>query len=426
MPSPWLALPAGSDPAALARAVADAHDDFVATGTSRWRVRDVVFDSWRRSKDSGVDPDRSLPPVDLLDDALEAYRAAHPLADVMPVIRRLLVDDAVDSDLLVAVSDDVGRLLWVEGAPHLRSRAETMHFMPGAFWSEALAGTNAPGTALALDHSVQIYAHEHFSRIVQPWSCSAAPIHDPQTGRLLGVLDVTGGDSVAAPQSLALVQAAVEAVENELRLRRLQAKSSRPRRHVRPRLHLLAQDRARWEVAGASRVLSQRHSEILLLLVEHPAGLTSDQLGVLLDEQELADVTIRAEMSRLRAVLGAPCLASRPYRITQPLTTDVSIVEAKLAAGAVTQALDLYVGPVLPSSQAPGVVDVRERLAYRIRAAVLAQGEVADLVRYGETTQGRQDHEIWAAAAGSAAAAPEVRAMALARLAWIDKEFGRA
>jgi transcriptional regulator of acetoin/glycerol metabolism len=424
VPSPWLALPAGSDPAALSRAVADAHDDFVATGRSRWRIRDVVFESWRRSRDSGVDPDRSLPPVDLLDDALEAYRAAHPLADVMPVIRRLLVEDAVDSDLLVAVSDDAGRLLWVEGAPHLRSRAETMHFMPGAFWSEDLAGTNAPGTALALDHGVQIFAHEHFSRIVQPWSCSAAPIHDPQTGRLLGVLDVTGGDSVAAPQSLALVQAAVAAVENELRVRRLQSKPDRPRKHALPRVRVLAQDRARWEANGVNRLLSHRHSEIVLLLLEDPSGMTSEQLGVRLDEHELADVTIRAEMSRLRSVLGTTSVASRPYRITEPVTTDVSLVEAKLAAGAVTQALDLYVGPVLPHSQAPGVVEVRERLAYRVRAAVLTQGTVDDLVRFGETAQGRQDHEVWAAAR-SAAARPEVRSMAQARLAWIDQEFGQ-
>ena len=71
----------------------------------------------------------------------------------MPVIRRLLVDDATDAGLLVAVSDAAGRLLWVEGEHRLRTRAEAMHFVAGADWSEAEAGTNAPGTALALGHA---------------------------------------------------------------------------------------------------------------------------------------------------------------------------------------------------------------------------------------------------------------------------------
>ena len=90
-----------------------------------------------------------------------------------------------------------------------------MNFVPGADWSEASAGTNAPGTALALDRPVQIFGAEHLARQVTPWSCSAAPIHDPDNGAMLGVLDVTGGNDVATPQSLTLVRATVAAVEAE-------------------------------------------------------------------------------------------------------------------------------------------------------------------------------------------------------------------
>ena len=42
---------------------------------------------WRCRRE---DPDGAPPPVDLLDDDLEAHRAGHPLAPVLPVIRRLL------------------------------------------------------------------------------------------------------------------------------------------------------------------------------------------------------------------------------------------------------------------------------------------------------------------------------------------------
>ncbi len=124
-------------------------------------------------------------------------RATHPLAIAMPVIRRLLVEEAAEAGLLVAVSDAAGQLLWVEGDSVLRAQAETMHFLPGADWSEDSAGTNAPGTALALGRPVQIFGPEHVLRRVTPWSCSAAPIREPDTGAILGVLDLTGGPEVA-------------------------------------------------------------------------------------------------------------------------------------------------------------------------------------------------------------------------------------
>ena len=100
-------------------------------------------------------------------------------------IRRLLIDDAADPGLLVAVSDAAGRPLWVEGCPSLRARAEGMHFVPGADWSEASAGTNAPGTALAVGEPVQIFGPEHLVRQVTPWS--------PQGAFLTGDSDVLLG-----------------------------------------------------------------------------------------------------------------------------------------------------------------------------------------------------------------------------------------
>ncbi len=91
-----------------------------------------------------------------------------------------------------------------------------MNFVEGALWDEEHAGTNAPGTALAVDHEVQIFATEHFRHTVQDWTCAAAPIHDPATGQILGALDITGGDVVAHPHSLALVLAAARVAETRL------------------------------------------------------------------------------------------------------------------------------------------------------------------------------------------------------------------
>jgi transcriptional regulator of acetoin/glycerol metabolism len=54
------------------------------------------------------------------------------LASALPVIRRLLVDDATDSGVVVAVTAADGTLLWVEGDRSARRKAEAMNFVPGA------------------------------------------------------------------------------------------------------------------------------------------------------------------------------------------------------------------------------------------------------------------------------------------------------
>ena len=93
-----------------------------------------------------------------------------------------------------------------------------MNFVPGARWAETVAGTNAPGTAITVDRPVQVFAAEHFRRPVQAWTCAAAPVHDPATGRLLGAVDITGGDRLAHPHSLAFVRAVARAAESQLAL----------------------------------------------------------------------------------------------------------------------------------------------------------------------------------------------------------------
>ena len=85
--------------------------------------------------------------------------------------------------------------------------AGDMNFAEGTLWSEGGAGTNAIGTAIALDHAVQVFGPEHFTDPVQRWTCSAAPIHDPDTGAVIGVIDLTGDLSTVHPHSLAVATA---------------------------------------------------------------------------------------------------------------------------------------------------------------------------------------------------------------------------
>jgi hypothetical protein len=403
--NPWLALPTGRPGPEHVRRLRAAHERLVSgTELADDAIRSVVHDSWRRSLGSGVDPDGGAPPVELLDDDLIAYREAHPLATVMPVIRRLLVEDAEDDRMIVAVTDAGGRMLWVEGDSRLRSQAAGMHFVEGARWAEEVAGTNAPGTALAVDHAVQIYGSEHYRRPVQPWSCSAAPVHDPLTGVLLGAIDVTGGDHVASPHVLTLVRATVAAVESELRWQHREQAQRSPRRLLPPvqrpaaRLDVLGRERARLTLPSGPLELSLRHSELLVLLAEAAVvgeGRTTAQLAVECHPGDAAAVTVRAELSRLRRLVGADLVGSRPYRLLGRVDTDLDQVRRLLARGAVGSALEHYPGAVLPGSHAPGVAVARERVSALLRQAVLRSRRPELLLRYAQLPEARDDVVVW-------------------------------
>ncbi|MBF6237183.1 transcriptional regulator [Nocardia otitidiscaviarum] len=400
--NPWVAFRPGDDLGQLARRMSSAHSSFLAGAESLpvirpegESVRSVVLDSWRRSRSSGVDPDGFGDVVDLHGSELRQYRADHPTALIQPVVRKLLVEDAAESGLLVAVSDAQGRLLWVEGDSRVKDRALAMNFVEGADWSEDRVGTNAPGTALALDHHVQIFGAEHFNRAVHEWSCSAAPVHDPLSGAIIGAIDITGGPRVAAPEVLSLVRATVAAAESELRL--LLLESRKPLAATAARLEVLGPHRPTLTRGGERVRLSQRHAEILLLLAEHPEGLSADHLAILLDEAELDPVTVRAELSRVRKLLGEGGLGSRPYRLLIDLTTDVDEVRAALARGETAAALRAYPGPILPRSVAPGIDELRVELRERLRAALLRSGDRRLLARWTGSVDGREDVAAWTA-----------------------------
>ncbi|KUO19603.1 GAF domain-containing protein [Streptomyces dysideae] len=413
MTDPWVALEPGADPAERARLLRRAHETFTEVGTVPQPVRAVVADSWRRSARAGVGPDGTAS-VELGDGDLGSYRAEHQLARVMPLFRELLGTFAADGEHLLAVCDAHGRLLWVEGHPTTRRRAGLMNFVPGARWAETAVGTNAPGTAVALDRPVQVFAAEHFIRQVQPWTCAAAPVHDPRTGRVLGAVDITGGDGLAHPHSLGFVQAVARAAESQLALL-----APVPPATDTPELTALGRDEARLTADGRRIRLSRRHSEILVLLARHPEGLAGDELlCALYEDESVPPVTLRAELARLRRILGPGLLASRPYRLTVPVESDVSVVERRLETGAVTGAASAYAGPLLPGSQAPAVVRLRRRLADGLRTALIARRDPDLLADWAHAPWGEEDLDVWRALA-AVRPTPAVRA----RLAALESEL---
>jgi hypothetical protein len=216
-PNPWLAIDAATQPLLRARQVRLAWERFLGDGELA-AVRAPIADSWQRSHAAGIDPSGTRPAPQLADAYDTSARwEEHPLAAAAPLVRACLAATAEESGHLIVVSDADGVLLWVHGDPRVRREAaDSMNFTEGALWSERGAGTNAVGVALAADHAVQVFAAEHFNELVQRWTCAAAPVHDPDDGRLLGVIDLTGLLRTAHPSSLALAMTTAQAVESHL------------------------------------------------------------------------------------------------------------------------------------------------------------------------------------------------------------------
>jgi hypothetical protein len=408
-----------------------AHEELLERGTDPVGVRDIVADSWLRSAAAGVNADASQPPITLEGDVLADYQARHPLASVFPLVYEVVGRAAEECDSVLAVADARGRLLWVRGETAVLRRAESIRFVEGAQWDERHAGTNAPGTALRLDAAVAIKSAEHFVRPVRRWSCAATPVHEPGSGAILGVIDVTGGRAVDSPQTIAMVRAAAHMAESELARRSLVVASRYPEpgrarppggRQALPEIGLSGLGRSECSMSIGPRTfrLSPRHSEIMVILASCPAGLTGDELAYLVYPDDLISSTLRAELARMRALLGDQLLARRPYRLTCEVTSDWAAVSAQLAVGDLTEALRLYRGPLLPHSEAPGVVELRGDLDRALRAAILASGQPEFLVTWTKSRWGADDLEMWQRLCAVLPGSSPLRPIAVATAAKLD------
>ncbi len=360
------------------------HDAIIGGSRAALRPREVVARSWTRTLRAGLDPGGAERLAALAPEEVERRRRRSPLHEVVDELRQVVTLVADASQMLMVITDADGVILWREGSSRVRRQADTLGFGEGAEWTEERVGTNAIGTALAEAAPVQLFSAEHFEQAQHPWYCTAAPIHDPRTGELLGIVDVSGPALTLHPTITALVQTAVRMAElqlwqrHEQRLERLRASAAPllastsgplllvdahgwvahasgvsaervavPRAEraltvpglglclpeqvgggwlVRPagpdtrlRVTLDLRESPRIEVAGADDVwrggLTARHAQILRALHRvGRAGLTAAQLSIELYGDADHIVTARAEVSRLRRVLGA-VVETKPYRL---------------------------------------------------------------------------------------------------------------
>lgn len=148
---------------------------------------------------------------------LEMLRRASGLMEVLDEISHGLESLVAEGANILVVADAKGRVLWRSGSPAVLMNADRLGFVEGANWGEGSVGTNAIGTALVSQRAVQVFSAEHFLRSHHSWTCAGAPIRDPRTGQVIGVVDVSGPAPTVHPTTIALVDAVARLAESQLR-----------------------------------------------------------------------------------------------------------------------------------------------------------------------------------------------------------------
>jgi signal transduction histidine kinase len=222
--SHWLAVEAENDPLTRARELQRSWERLLADGAlgpelppgATAGLRPTIVESWRRSLATGLDPTDMLAPIEADESEVLERWFEHPLGSLAQDLIEQLRRVAAESRSMVVVADGSGLILHRVGDDSLKERAAEMNLVEGARYSEAADGTNGIGTALAADRAFQVFAFEHFNERHHEWVCSGAPVHDPVSGRVVGLVDLSSLWKAAHPRSLELVKTAARMMEQRL------------------------------------------------------------------------------------------------------------------------------------------------------------------------------------------------------------------
>ena len=329
------------------------------------QVNESIASSWQRSVSAAIPKERSAAPLLSL-----AQKQPSALDIALQYCGNDLKHVAEQSSMVIAVGDVGSTIIWTAASQQMRSAAERVHFVEGGQWGEEMVGTNALALSIKTRQSSCVFSNEHYMQSVQDWVCYAAPIIDPHSRQLLGVIDLsttwTNHNSLgilAAERCASIIQTALQEQQ-------------------RQQLYIRAFSIPQVLFNGKNLVLTPRQIEILSILALCPQGLNLETLHqALYGERKVSMGTLKAEMSQLRDVLGG-MLGSRPYRLLAHVEADFLQAENALDSGYVSSALQLYTGVFLAKTERPFLCAWRDCLESRLSDAIFKAKETDMLLKH--------------------------------------------
>ncbi|MGB0905697.1 MAG: sigma-54-dependent Fis family transcriptional regulator, partial [Mangrovicoccus sp.] len=172
------------------------------------------MESWKRSKAQGVDAACQASRKIIDEDQLYRRRDRNlALRRAASAAFKRLEPHLTDARTILILADADGVIIDAIGDENVLDEGQDIHLEIGGDWSEKTIGTNGIGTALKTGKASYVHAAEHFVEGVQSWTCAGAPIHDPFTQSVIGVVDLSGPPQIFQQHNVALVLATAREIE---------------------------------------------------------------------------------------------------------------------------------------------------------------------------------------------------------------------
>jgi DNA-binding CsgD family transcriptional regulator len=137
-------------------------------------------------------------------------RAARPVLDQ-------LAADLAGAPVAVLLTNERGQVVDRRaGDPWLLARLDRVRLAPGYVYAEDAVGTNGLGTALSQRSPATVEGEEHFADALTTVACAGAPIDDPRSGRVLGVIALTSLAGEGSALMLPLATRAAREIEQRI------------------------------------------------------------------------------------------------------------------------------------------------------------------------------------------------------------------
>jgi len=181
-------------------------------------IREVIVESWKRSKDYGVNPYSQDFPQSLSDEELKKrHKESSLLLKTAKPFMDSIYKIVQDTDFIIRLTDKDGFVLTHIGEEKIVNMYFSIGADDGYNVKEEFVGTTAIGMTLITGEPIQVVGGEHYLREYHKLTSSACPIKD-KSGTILGVLSITGSYKQVHPHTLGMVVAAAEAIEKEIKL----------------------------------------------------------------------------------------------------------------------------------------------------------------------------------------------------------------
>nr|WP_314420379.1 sigma-54-dependent Fis family transcriptional regulator [uncultured Erwinia sp.] len=183
-----------------------------AASSSNVATTPLLNDSWFRSQLYGLDRTADDFPRIRPGELADVLASNAGLQNFAQHAVKRLAEKVAGKQSVVILSDASGLVLNTFGDMHALQKAQRFALAPGNLWSECGRGTNAIGTALAIDDGCEIFGDQHYLTSNQGLYCAAMPLQAPN-GQIAGVLDISGPAQYPHPATLAWVKEAAKQIE---------------------------------------------------------------------------------------------------------------------------------------------------------------------------------------------------------------------